>query len=155
MTLEIRVAQFFKLVDKAGNVYRYQNYFINVASSIPGEVYSFAPFQVQGTMSTLGGDNGSLQILFPNIEFAIRLLEAADGNRLSKLTLSTYWLSATGSVLKYYGEKYIGVGSSFSDTTIELRYRAATDAAGNQFPASTLTRNLVGILPLDSEISTR
>ena len=46
----------------------------------------------------------------------------------------------------------MGIGASYSDTTIELRYRTAMDSVGATFPGRTLTRSLVGPLPLNAEL---
>jgi hypothetical protein len=90
----IRIANYFRLTTSNGVVYRYQNYFVSASSSFLGESYTFAPFQAEGSTATLGGDNQQLRVLFPNVEYALQLLEGGDGNRLSTLRLSTAWLTA-------------------------------------------------------------
>ena len=89
MTNEIRLVQFFELEDVDGEKYRFQNYFVGSdKSNVPGLTgeYEFAPFQVQGSVSSLSGDNSQIQVLFPAINYAIRLVEKASGNRRSRLT---------------------------------------------------------------------
>jgi len=69
------------------------------------------------------------------------------------LTLTTVWLTATGAFTNnIQTEYYVGTGSSISDTTLELRFRSAIDSVTSNFPNRTLTRDLVGPLPLDSQI---
>lgn len=151
--MDIRIAQFFNLTTSAGSGYYFQNYFANEDKSYGGRIYSFAPFRTEGTTASLNGDNNILQVLFPNIEIALRLLQAGDGNRLSRLTLTTVWLTADGSyTTNQLAEYYIGTGSSISDTTIELRFRSAIDSVASNFPNRQITRDLVGPLPLDSQI---
>lgn len=152
---EIRIAHYFKLVAQGGLTYRFQNYFVGQTSSYLSESYTFAPFQADGTLASLNGDNEQLRVLFPNIEVGIRLLEQANGNRLSELTLVTAWLNAGGEILLALTDYYIGIGASYSDTTLELRFRSAIDSVGSQFPARTLTRDNVGPLPLNSELYLR
>jgi hypothetical protein len=135
--------------------HRYQNFFVNETKSFNGHLYGFAPFRAEGTVSNLGGDNALLQVLFPNIEIAIRLVEQGNGNRLSRLVLTTQWLNANFAPVKTYEERYIGIGAGFSDTTIELRFRSAMDSVGTRFPARVLTRNLAGLLPLSANVSLR
>jgi hypothetical protein len=149
---EIRIAQYFDLLDANGIRHRYQNYFVQEPKSIAGVRYEFAPFRAEGSTANLNGDNSVIRILFPNLEFAIRLVEQGDGNRLSELTLTTQWLNAANAVVRSYEERYVGIGASFSDTTIELRYRTAMDSVGATFPARTLTRSLVGSLPLNAQL---
>jgi hypothetical protein len=89
------------------------------------------------------------------VEVAIRLVEQANGNRLSRLELTTAWLNENNGEIKSLNERFLGVGASFSETTIELRFRSALDSAGANFPARSLTRNLVGILPLNADLRLR
>ena len=156
---EIRLAQYFHLVTSTGTQHRYQNFFVNVKPLAElleedGKTYkyNFAPFRAEGSTANLNGDNGMVRVLFPNVEFAIRLVEEGDGNRLSRLTITTQWLNAALAPSRSYQERYVGIGASYSDTTIELRYRTAMDSVGASFPGRTLTRSLVGPLPLNAEL---
>jgi hypothetical protein len=151
---EIRIAQYFKLVT-ATQTLRYQNYFIAQASNYLSESYDFAPFRAEGALAALNGDNENMRVLFPNVEVALRLVEQANGNRLSELTLTTAWLNASDQIINPIPDYYIGIGASFSETTIELRFRSAIDSVGSAFPSRTLTRELVGPLPLNSELYLR
>ena len=74
MALDIRIAQFFKLQAANGQEHYYQNYFANETISYGGKSYSFAPFRAEGTTASLNGDNNVLQVLFPNVDFAVQLL---------------------------------------------------------------------------------
>lgn len=162
---EIRIAQYFRLSTPAwvdgqsqqrpAQVYRFQNYFIHEDSTYLSETYAFAPFKAEGALASLNGDNEQLRVLFPHEEYGLRLVEAGNGNRLSELRLTTAWLTAAGQITNAVNDSFIGVGASFSDTTIELRFRSAIDSVGSNFPARTLTRELVGPLPLNSELYLR
>ena len=153
MALDIRIAQFFKLTAANGQQHYYQNYFANEDKTYDDKRYSFAPFQTQGTTAALNGDNNVLQVLFPNVDFAVQLLYSSNSNRLSVLELTTQWLTAenayAGTALTEY---YIGIGSSISETTLELRFRSSIDSVSSNFPNRTLTRELAGILPLDAQL---
>lgn len=170
----IRIAQYFELTtfptDQAANLFgdgqglqqgrdyfinRGQNYFINEIRQWGGQNYPFVPFRTEGTVSALNGDNSLFQMLLPNQEVVLRLVEQGNGNRLSRLILTTVWLNKALAPVRNYEERYIGVGASFSETTIELRFRSAMDSVGSEFPSRRLTRNLVGILPLSADISLR
>jgi hypothetical protein len=157
---EIRLAQYFYLVAftlDANGIrrkvrHRYQNFFVSEPRILDGARFDFAPFRAEGSTANLNGDNDMVRVLFPNVEFAIKLVEDGDGNRLSELTLTTQWLNATLAPSRTYQERYVGIGASYSDTTIELRYRTAMDSVGATFPARTLTRGLVGPLPLNADL---
>ena len=164
----INIAQFISITPKNGDVQRFQNFFHseNGSAPIPGTTsptYTFAPFRAEGVMAQLNGENETLQLLFPFSVFAVRLVEAGDGNRLSRLEMKTVWLEynpASNSPSEYlvsgqYTENYVGIGATFSDTTIELRFKSAMDSVNANFPAQSFTRKSVGILPLNSDISLR
>jgi hypothetical protein len=91
---EIRLAQYFYLVTESGTQHRYQNFFVSEARYLDGQRFDFAPFRAEGSTANLNGDNGMVRVLFPNVEYAIRLVEQGDGNRLSRLTITTQWLNA-------------------------------------------------------------
>ena len=160
MTNEIRLVQFFDFSDADGNnkpEYLFQNYFVNESKSKGNKSFSFAPFQVVGGTSSIGGDNSQIQILFPATQYAIALVEAANGNRKSQLELTTKTVNAAGTVTSAFlaQEFYIGLGATFSEDTIELRFNTAVDAVASNFPAQRLNEDNVGILPLDSALSLR
>ena len=154
---EIRIVQYFKLLDASGNPHRYQNYFVKESKVLDGARYDFVPFRAEGSTANLNGDNGIVQVLFPSTALSIRLVELGDGNRLSKLTLTTQWLNANlePRLGRTYEERYVGIGASFSETTVELRFRTAMDSVGAQFPGRTLTRGLVGPLPINADLVLR
>ncbi len=149
---EIRIAQYFDLTTANGVRHRYQNFFVQEHRILAGARFEFAPFRAEGSTANLNGDNALVRVLFPNVEYAIRLVEQGDGNRLSRLTITTQWLNAELAPSRTYEERYVGIGASYSDTTIELRYRTAMDSVGAAFPAQTLTRSLVGPLPLNAQL---
>jgi len=158
MTQEIRIVQFFKLETATGKSRRFQNYFVGQKITFGSLTYSFAPFQVEGSVSSLNGDNSQIQILFPATEYAIRLVEEGGGNRKSKLSLYTRTVprDSTGAVSNSGPtEQYIGLGASFSAETVELRFNTAADAVASNFPAQRLTQENVGFLPLESALSLR
>lgn len=152
----IRVVQAIDIIASNGVRRRRQNYFINESKTIDGASYSFAPFQVEGGVSSLNADNDVIQVLFPATEFVIRLVEEGDGNRKSRLTLTTKYVNANGSIMSggFIGF-FVGIGATFSEDTVELRFRSALDGITQNLPGRTLTAENVGILPLESQLSLR
>ena len=155
MTQQIRIVQYFNLT-ATGGPYRYQNYFVGDNSTFGSLTYSFAPFQVNGGVSSLNGDNIQIQVLFPANEVSLTLLDAAEGNRKSSLILYTRTISNNG-IISDTGpqEQFIGLGASVGLETIELRFNTAADSVAANFPAQRLNQKNVGILPLDSALSLR
>ncbi len=155
MATEIRICQFFDLTTSNSRRHRYQNYFIGESRPYLGQQFAFAPFQADGALASLNGDNQQLRVLFPNLELVVRLVEEGDGNRLSVLALTTAWLTASGQIATTFTDYFVGTGSSFSEDTVELRFRSSMDSVGAGFPGRTFTSENVGILPLNSELYLR
>lgn len=156
MTHELRIVQFFNLGTATGKSHEFQNYFVGQKITFGGLQYSFAPFQVEGSVSSLNGDNDQLTVLFPSTEYAVRLVEEGEGNRRSLLTLDTRFVNQSGGISNNGPhEIFVGLGASFSTDTIELRFSSALDAVASNFPANSLTEKNVGILPLESALSLR
>jgi hypothetical protein len=149
---EIRICNFFNLVTTTGKTHRYQNYFIAESKSFLGQPYAFAPFQADGALANLNGDNQQLRVLFPSQELVIRLVEEGDGNRLSVLQLTTAWITGGGDISTTFTDYFVGTGATFSDDAVELRFRSSMDSVGAGFPARTLTADNVGVLPLNAEL---
>lgn len=149
---EIRICNFFNLVTATSKTHLYQNYFIAESKSFLGQSYAFAPFQADGSLANLNGDNQQLRVLFPSQELVIRLVEEGDGNRLSVLQLTTAWVTAAGDIYTTFTDYFVGTGSTFSDDAVELRFRSSMDSVGAGFPARTLTADNIGVLPLNAEL---
>ena len=155
-TSEIRICQLLKIETSDGKLYYYQNYFVGQTKSFSGQGYDFVPFEIEGGVSSLNADNQQITILLPASEYAVRLVAQGDGNRLSKLRVSTRFVNQNDQFRSGgFDEYYVGIGASFSDDTIELRFRSALDGVAAGFPARTLTEENVGILPLESTLSLR
>ena len=156
MTQEIRIVQFFDIETNNGNKRKFQNYFVNETRSFGGKTFEFAPFSVSGSSSNLNGDNDQLTVLFPSTEYAVRLVEAGEGNRKSLLILDTRFVNSSGGISDNGPhEIFVGLGATFSVDTIELRFSSAIDSVASNFPANSLNESNVGILPLDATLSLR
>jgi hypothetical protein len=156
----LRVAQFFDLTmyDSQGRRtgrHRYQNYFVGEKKKLGGQDFAFAPFRMEGTNASLNGENSLVQVLFPAEDYVLRLLEQGNGNRLSVLIFVSRWLNDNNQFIsnKDHKETFIGIGASFSETTVELRFRSAMDSVGSQFPRRIFSKSLVGILPTSADIA--
>jgi hypothetical protein len=163
----INIAHFISIEGKSGGEYHFQNFFYSENSGVTlpflssSPTFLYAPFRVEGASAQLGGDNDLLQILFPFSLFAVRLVEGGNGNRLSSLTVRTVWYDNNSAsdqysdyqVVAQYSENYVGIGASFSETTVELRFRSAMDSVNANFPAKSLTKENAGILPLSADLA--
>lgn len=153
----IRICQFIEIDPVGAPLQRYQNYFVQQKVTFGGSKYDFAPFQIEGGVSSLNGDNEQIQLLFPATEYVVRLVEQGEGNRKSTLAVHTRYITAQDAVVNRGGFStyFIGIGASFSEDTMELRFRSALDGITPNLPGQTLTAQNAGILPLDSQLSFR
>lgn len=156
--MTIKVAQFLDLTvydadNRQVGRHFYQNYFARQQKNYAGQVFDFAPFSIEGTSASLNGENSLLQLLFPTDDYVLRALEQGNGNRLSKLIFTSRWLNDNHQFTgNDHSESYVGIGASFSETTVELRFRSAMDSIGAQFPRRVFSRGLVGILPTNADL---
>lgn len=152
---KIRIVQMFDLKAANGFRERGQNLYHGQNYTYQGLSYKFVPFEVSGSTASLGGDNPSLSLLLPNEEYILRLLQGADGNRNSELTLTHLWLAPDETPLPGpLIEFYVGIGAGDSDTTVELRFRSPMSAT-TRFPRRVITAENCGILPLNAELNLR
>lgn len=143
------IAQFLTVSTPSQSL-RFQNYFVGRDYSWNGNTYVFSGFQIDGSQ-TSGAENSQISILFPNTDVSLNLLEVLDGARLSQIRVDSVWYvnNTESQVITDY---YTGVGSSFDETTIEVRCRSAIDSVVSGFPRRQLNDELVGILPQLNEI---
>lgn len=153
----IRICQFIEIDPVGAARKRYQNYFVQQTVAFGGKNYDFAPFQIEGGVSSLNGDNEQIQLLFPATEYVVRLVEEGDGNRKSTLAVHTRYITTQDTIVNKGGFStyFVGIGASFSEDTMELRFRSALDGVTPNLPGQKLTAQNAGILPLDSQLSFR
>jgi hypothetical protein len=139
--------------------YRFQNYwvnedapFFNVVTGVPSQ-FGFMPFAFSGTTFTKSGDNQPATLAFPN-------------NALSRgwaeIAVTDKWLANVRTVLVDPTNKenytllnvYIGqiVTASWDETALQLQLASVFDAVGADVPRKRLTKQLVGNLPLTSNV---
>ena len=137
MDQTIAICQFIEIKPAGKGTQRYQNFFIK-------EVKTFS-------------DNEQIQLLFPATEYVVRLVEYGEGNRKSTLAVHTRYITGQGAIVNKSGfsSYFVGIGASFSEDTMELRFRSALDGITPNLPGRTLTAQNAGILPLDSQLNFR
>ena len=147
--MELAYGQFLDLTSGNGTIYRWQNFWIK--ENVDG--YSFIPFGFSGLTTNRQGDNVDAVLVFPNNELS---------RQWALLATQQKWLAKVQVVLFDPDDKtkrtvlhnYIGQVSTsgWGDTTINLRLNTLLDAVGSDVPARRLTQNLVGYVPISSNI---
>ena len=139
--------------------YRFQNYwvnedapFFNVVTGVPSQ-FGFMPFAFSGTTFTKSGDNQPATLAFPNNALSRGWAETA---------VTDKWLANVRTILVDPTNKenytllnvYIGqiVTASWDETALQLQLASVFDAVGADVPRKRLTKQLVGNLPLTSNV---
>ena len=148
--MELAVGHFLDLKYQNGNaLYRWQNFWIkeNVDN------YSFIPFGFSGLTANRAGDNIDASLVFPNNELS---------RQWALLATQQKWVAQVQVMMFDPADKtdlttlhtYIGQISSttWDETTINIRLNSIIDAVGGDVPARRLTQQLVGNLPLSSNL---
>jgi phage-related protein len=139
-----------------GKVYHFQNFYINKTATYEGNVYSFLPFGFSGVTVNRTGDNVEASLVFPNNEIS----RAWGLNAVQDLWIANVLVmildpdDATSGQLMH---RYVGQVSngSWDETSLQLRLDTVLDAVGTDVPMRRLTQQLVGAIPVSSNVRLR
>lgn len=160
MSDTLAFAQYITLrTEQTQGGYHFQNYWVNedapFAHVETGEVftYGFMPFAFSGTTVTKAGDNQPATLIFPNNELSRGWGQTAIEDR---------WIANVRTVLVNPADKtdttlitrYVGqiISGKWDTTSLQLETASVFDAVGNDVPRKRLTKQLVGSLPVTSNI---
>ena len=160
MSDTLAFAQYLRLRSAAGNDgFRAQNYWVNEDAPFAhvetgvSYTYGFMPFVFNGVTVTKSGDNQPATLVFPNNELSRGWGESAIKDR---------WIANVRTVLVDPSDKtnttlitrYVGqiVSGKWDPTSLQLDMASVFDAVGNDVPRKRLTKQLVGSLPVTSNI---
>lgn len=158
MSDTLAFAQYITLrTEQSTNGYNFQNYWVNedaVFNDGNGQLtYGFMPFAFSGTTVTKAGDNQPATLVFPNNELSRGWGQSAVQNR---------WIANICTVLVNPDDKtnttlitrYVGqiVSGKWDTSSLQLVTASVFDAVGNDVPRKRLTKQLVGSLPVTSDI---
>lgn len=130
--------------------YQFQNY--RIGQSVGS--YIFLPFNFDGAMASLKGDNLNATLNLANTPMArARVTEALDNLWVAKVT-TILWNIDTGEQERVLYE-YFGTCSSggWNDTGIQVSLNNVLDSVQGNVPGRKLYRNLVGNIPFTASIS--
>jgi phage-related protein len=155
--MELALGNYLDLsTPSGGQVYRFQNFYINKTATYAGNVYSFLPFGFSGVTVNRTGDNVEATLVFPNNEIS----RAWGLNAVKDLWIATVMVMildpddvSNGSLLhRYVGQVSNG---SWDETSLQLRLDTVLDAVGTDVPMRRLTQQLVGAIPVSSNVRLR
>jgi hypothetical protein len=157
MSDTLAFAQYLTLRSAAGNDgFRAQNYWVNEdAPFTDGGTfqYGFMPFMFNGVTVTKAGDNQPATLVFPNNELSRGWAETA---------VRSVWVASVNTVLVDPSNKsnttlitkYVGqiVSGKWDASSLQLEMASVLDAVGSDVPRKRLTKQLVGSLPVTSNL---
>ena len=147
--MEFAVGNFLELKKASGTVSRWQNFWIK--ENIDG--YSFIPFGFSGLTTNRQGDNIDASLVFPNNELSRQYaLEATQEKWVA--TVRMFIFDPADKTKRDLLTTYIGqvTSSTWNETQIQVRLNSLLDAVGGDIPARRLTQDLVGYIPVTSNI---
>jgi hypothetical protein len=135
-------------------LYRFQNFFINQNATHAGASYDFVPFGFSGVTVNRTGDGLESSLVFPNNDLT---------RAWSVKSIQEYWIIEVDVLILDEGNvngshtlvhSYVGqvTGGQWDNVSLNLQLSSVLDAVGTDVPRRSLTRKLVGNLPLTSNV---
>jgi len=166
--MELRIAQYLglrkPLVTKPGDLYYFQNYYLNKAAPLTIEFggseveqpHQFLPFGFSGISTDRQGDLKEATLAFPNNELTRAWVDTVVRNRWFATIRTTIPTddttpSADKSQILF---TYIGVitTASWNDAVVSVTVSSVLDAVGVDAPTRRITRKIVGSIPTTSNV---
>jgi hypothetical protein len=162
--MELALAQYLGLRNKAGEVLRFQNYWINqtvdfeidIEGTIKVLDHNFLPFGFSGISTDRQGDLREATLVFPNNTLSRGIVDTAVSERWfatvrTIVPTDPTTPSASRDQILF---TYVGVitTASWSDETINVSVSTVLDAVGADTPTRRITRSIVGSIPTTSSV---
>ena len=137
---------------------RFQNFFIGKQLTHGGDEYIFVPFGFSGVTVNRTGDGLESTLVFPNNElsrsWATSAIEIRTVIEVDVLIIEDpdpdSGLTATHTIV----HSYIGqvTGGQWDNVSLNLELSSVLDAVGTDVPRRSLTRKIVGNLPISNGV---
>jgi len=135
----------------------FQNFFIGQTMDYDGQQYKFVPFGFSGITINRTADGTDASLVFPNNDISRSWTKTAIEQRwLVRVDVVLVDLTATttvdiaGRVHQYFGQVS---GGKWDQTAVTLTVGTILDAVGSDIPRRSLSQDLVGNLPVTSNVS--
>jgi hypothetical protein len=142
----------FQSVDGRSEL-RYQNGNVGGVLVVDGLAYSYLSFLYQGASKNRTGDNISSSLTIAQNAISMNIAQQAVNNfwsvRVDTLAVNPDTL-AVGRLLSR--EYWITTTLTYDTTAVVIELSSGIDAVGADAPSRSLTRDLVGALPLSASI---
>ena len=134
--------------------FRYQNFHLSGSYSYGGSSYLFAPFGFSGVTVNRSGDGLEATVVFPNNSLARNwAVDAIELNYVMEVDVLIAEDSG-GSTTFQTVHSYAGqvMGGQWDNTSVNIQLGTVLDAVGADVPRRSLTKELVGNLPLTNNV---
>jgi phage-related protein len=152
MSTELAIGNYLTLAGP--NVtYRFQNFHIAQSATYQGQTYQFLPFGFSGVTINRNGDNTEATLVFPNNDLSRNWAVSA----LEQRWLATVYVMALDPDDRTTGtrmHRYVGqvAQGTWDEASLNLSLNTVLDAVGADAPMRRLTQQLIGALPVTSNV---
>jgi len=134
--------------------YRFQNFFINQQITHQSANYTFVPFGFSGVTVNRTGDGLEATVVFPNNELSRPWgIDAINQNWVMEVDVLIIDDDAKDGphniVHSYTGQV---VGGQWDEVSLNLQLSTVLDAVGTDVPRRSLTKELIGNLPIANNV---
>ena len=134
--------------------YRFQNFFINQQITHQSDNYTFVPFGFSGVTVNRTGDGLEATVVFPNNEVSRAWgVNAINQNWVMEVDVLIIDDDAKDgphqTVHSYTGQV---VGGQWDEVSLNLQLSTVLDAVGTDVPRRSLTKELIGNLPIANNV---
>jgi len=138
--------------------FRFQNFFIGEEITHFGSSYQFAPFGFSGVTINRTGDGLEAVLVFPNNDvcrgWAIKAINASWTMHVDILIIQDpdpeTGLAVQNEIINTYTGQV--TGGQWDNTSLNLELSSVLDAVGTDVPRRSLTKRIVGNLPVSNNV---
>jgi phage-related protein len=152
--MELALGNYLTLKTQAGIVrLRRQNFFIGESVTYQNSTYEFMPFGFSGITVNRNGDNTEASLVLPNNEisrnWAYEALQERWIGTIQVMLLNPTTQEVTTLLHQYTGQIDNG---EWNEGSVQLRLNTVLDAVGEDVPRRRLNQQLVGAIPISSNV---
>lgn len=157
MSTIVALTNFLEVTDSRGHVqYKYQNSKPGELITYRGVEYPYLPFIYQGAAKNRSGDNLESSLILSSNAISMGYASQAAQNRWNVRVDSCSMNPVDFTVGRTLTtEHWIAASMSYDMETVEVLLSSSIDAVGAVAPSRSLTRGLVGALPVTGQVQNR
>lgn len=144
---------------KLESLYHFQNFFINDSMSFTGgdgirSTYGFVPFGFSGVTVNRSGDGLEATVVFPNNnltrDWAVTAIKEHYVMSIDLLIIDPDNKNGSHDIAHTYTGQV--TGGQWDNVSVNIQLSSVLDAVGTDVPRRSLTRKLIGNLPIANNV---